>query len=544
MPEHVREVWWRQANVYQVYPRSFADGNGDGLGDLVGVTAHLDYLTALGVDAIWLSPFYPSPLHDSGYDVRDPCAVDPMFGTLEDFATLVEQAHLRGIRVIVDTVPNHVSSEHAWFVEALGSEPGSAARDRFHMRTGRGSDGSEPPTNWLSMFGGPAWTRIDGTDQWYLHLFDPSQPDLNWSNDEVRRSWLDVLRFWLDRGVDGFRVDVALGLAKDMSYPDVDDPAGLIEGLRLDLDDGSPRVAQLRERVANSPMFDRDELVDIYAEWRAVLDAYPGDRMAVAEAWVTPERMGRYVSPTALHQIFGFDFLTAPWSAEALRDRIERTQRAVGAVGALPTWALSNHDTPRVVSRLGDGAIGLQRARALALVAHCLPGSVYVYQGEELGLADAPLTLDERQDPIVRRTDGAQLGRDGGRVPLPWSGAQPPFGFTTSDAPLWLPQPAEWAARTASIQERDGASVLHQYRTTLWLRRVHPGLVDPSVCTVELVTSGHLRITRGAGFTCVLNTSDRAIGVSGTVLATSDPAAFDEVAGGLCPPDTAVWLQH
>lgn len=536
------EPWWRQAAVYQIYPRSFADGNGDGLGDLIGVQHHLDALAALGVTALWLSPFYPSPQHDGGYDVRDPRDVDPMFGTLDDLVALVDQAHARDLRVIIDVVPNHVSVEHPWFQAALASSPGSAERERFHFRTGRDPDA--PPTNWRSMFGGPAWTRLDGTDQWYLHLFDTSQPDLNWANPEVRNTWLDTLRFWLDLGVDGFRVDVALGLAKDMTYPDVDDPEGIIRGLRLDLDDGSDRMSALRALVANSAMFDRDELSDIYAEWRAVLDAYPGDRMAVAEAWVTSDRLPRYVSDRALHQIFGFDFLTAPWSAEAIAERIERTIAATATVGALPTWALSNHDTPRVVTRLGGGAVGRRRARAFAMLAHCLPGSVYVYQGEELGLADVDLPLAARQDPIVRRSGGVELGRDGARVPLPWSGASAPYGFTSSAAPLWLPQPDDWAGLTVAAQQIDPGSTLHMYRTTLWLRRSHPGLLDAAACEVQCVAPGHLRIVRGAGFTCELNTSDAPVPFEGTVLATSDPQASDVIATGLCPPDTAVWVQH
>lgn len=537
-------LWWHQANVYQVYPRSFADGNADGLGDLIGVVDKLDYLTALGITAIWLSPFYPSPLHDSGYDVSDPCAVDPSYGTLDDFKFLLEQAHERGLRVIVDVVPNHVSIEHPWFIEALSGAPGSAAREKFHFRTGRGVNGDEPPTNWESVFGGAAWTRIGETDQWYLHLFDASQPDINWSNAEVREKWLDILRFWLDLGVDGFRVDVALGLAKDMTFPDVDEPGELMQGMRLDLDDGSPRMARLRKRIANAPMLDRDELVDIYADWRNVLDSYPGDRMAVAEAWVTPDRLSRYVSDRALHQIFGFDFLTATWSADDLCSRIERTRTAVGAVGALPTWALSNHDTPRVVSRLGGGELGRERARALALLAHALPGSVYVFQGEELGLADAPLRLEDRQDPIVQRSGGSVLGRDGARVPLPWRGTESPYGFTASDAKLWLPQPLDWASATVEAQEQDSCSTLHQYRTSLWLRRAHPGLRDPSHCTVEIVGSGHLRVTRGFGFTCEVNTSPDPVQIAGTALALSRPGAVADVGLGFCPPNTAVWLQH
>jgi alpha-glucosidase len=538
------DPWWRQATVYQIYPRSFADGNGDALGDLMGIREHLDYLTALGVTALWLSPFYPSPLHDSGYDVIDPRTVDPMYGTMDDFTELLVQAHARDLRVIVDVVPNHVSEQHPWFQAALASEPGSDARERFHIRDGRGPLGAEPPNNWLSMFGGPAWTRIGSSPQWYLHLFDSTQPDLNWNHPDVRKSWLDTLRFWLDLGVDGFRVDVALGLAKDPTYPDLDQPDELIKGLRLDLDDGSAEAEARRKRVANSPIFDRDEVVEIYAEWRALLNAYPGDRMAVAEAWVTPDRIGRYVSEQTLHQIFGFDFLTAPWHAETLAQRIERTRHAVAEVGALPTWALSNHDTPRVVTRLGGGDIGEQRARALALLTHSLPGSIYVFQGEELGLADVELALADRQDPIVRRTNGAELGRDGARVPLPWSGDAPPYGFSTSAERLWLPQPESWQRFTVAEQIRQPTSTLQQYRMALWLRRAHPGLIDAADCHVSVVGPGHLRIERGCGFTCEVNTGDEPFAVSGEVLLTSDPLHTHVIQTGWCPPNTAVWLQR
>lgn len=536
------EPWWRQASVYQIYPRSFADGSGDALGDLIGVRQHLDYLTALGVTAIWLSPFYPSPQHDSGYDVINPRDVDPMYGTINDFLELLAQAHARGLHVIVDVVPNHVSSEHPWFQEALASEPGSPARARFHFREGRTTQ--TPPTNWLSMFGGPAWTQVEATNQWYLHLFDSSQPDLNWTNPEVRQYWIDTLRFWLDLGVDGFRVDVALGLAKDMDFPDIEQPAELTKGLRLDLDDGSPEAQARRARVANSAIFDRDEVFEVYSQWRAVMDEYPGDRMAVAEAWVTSDRIGRYVSSETLHQIFGFDFLTAPWDAEFLATRIQRTREAHAEVDALPTWALSNHDTARVVTRLGGGDKGKHRARALALLAHCLPGSVYVFQGEELGLADVDLAMADRRDPIVRRTQGVERGRDGARVPLPWSGDAPPYGFSSSQDSLWLPQPDDWAPFTVLEQTQQSTSTLHQYRSALWLRRAHPGLVDAFDCEIILVAPGHLRVRRGAGFVCEVNAGNEPIAVSGEVLLASDPSRMYELQSGRCAPDTAVWMQR
>lgn len=529
--------WWRRAAVYQIYPRSFRDGNGDGKGDLRGVIQGLDYLHELGVDAIWLSPFYPSPLRDSGYDVSDPRAVDPMYGNIDDFKELIAQAHSRSIRVIVDVVPNHVSDQHRWFQEALVSAPGSVERNRFHFRDGR-DGGQSPPNNWASLFGGSAWTRITEPDgrpgQWYLHLFDSSQPDLNWSNPQVRADALETLRYWLDLGVDGFRIDVALGLAKDMTYPDVDDPVGITEALRFDLDDGSVESQQRRAKVPNSAFFDRDELRDIYREWRAVLDSYPGDRMTVAEAWLPPHRISNYVAPDGLHQVFGFDFLVAPWDADRMRATIQAAIAAVTAVGATPTWALSNHDSPRVVSRLGGGDVGRARARALAMLVQALPGSVYIYQGEELGLADVDLPDAAREDPVFIRTKGEQKGRDACRVPLPWSGGAPPYGFTESTTPLWLPQPEDWVEVTIAAEEADPESSLHLFRRALQLRHHIPNM------NVEFIDhgTGILAFRRG-DFHCLMNTSDAAIALpEGEIVLRSQPAHESVLA-----PNTTVWMR-
>ena len=545
-PSATVRPWWHRASVYQVYPRSFRDGNGDALGDLPGVIDGLPYLAALGVDAIWLSPFYPSPQRDSGYDVADPRGVDPMYGTLDDARRLIDEAHARGLRVIVDVVPNHASAERDWFQAALRAAPGGAERARFHFRDGRGEGGSEPPTNWMSMFGGPAWTRIvepDGAPgQWYLHTFDPSQPDLNWSNPEVRADGMATLRFWLDLGVDGFRVDVALGLAKDMTYPDLDDPEGIILALRMDLDDGSQEAKARRAKVANSPILDRDEVQDIYREWRAVLDSYPGERMAVCEAWVPPERAARYVAPDTLHQIFNFDFMSVPFDAGQIRSVIDRTMESLAIVGAPPTWALSNHDTPRVVSRLGGGEAGLRRAMCLALLAHVLPGAVYVYQGEELGLADAELPDSARQDPVWFRTNGAQKGRDAARVPLPWSGEAPPYGFTASDAALWLPQPGDWAEQTIDAELQAPHSPLHVYRAMLGLRHSHPGLAGDGLQVSE-PQPGVLVVERGSGLMCVVNASAARVSWPGVALVVSDASVRISSAQVALPPETAAWLQ-
>ncbi|MGI4895160.1 MAG: glycoside hydrolase family 13 protein, partial [Janthinobacterium lividum] len=467
--------WWRDAVIYQVYPRSFADADGDGLGDLAGITSRLPHLAGLGVDAVWLSPVYPSPQKDAGYDVADYRDIEPLFGTLDDFDVLVRTAHELGLRVVMDVVPNHTSAAHAWFRAALAAGPGSAERGRYVFRDGRG-DG-EPPNSWRSVFGGSAWTRVhDGS--WYLHLFDSSQPDLDWSNPEVIAEFEDLLRFWLDRGVDGFRIDVAHGLVKAPGLPEWDHDQTLLNGSTTS-----------GERP---PMWDQEGVHEIYRGWREVLDSYPGDRMLVAEAWVTPpERLVRYVRDDEMHQAFNFDYLRAPWRATDLRQVIDSTLSAHASVGAPPTWVLSNHDVVRHASRLGypaggeptqgvgpddpqpDAARGLRRARAATVFTLALPGGAYVYQGEELGLPEVTtLPAEVRQDPSFFRTDGADQGRDGCRVPIPWEGAAPSYGFGPGDA-SWLPQPELWAELSVAAQEGVAGSTLELYRTTIAARKHH-----------------------------------------------------------------------
>ncbi|PFG41302.1 alpha-glucosidase [Georgenia soli] len=492
-PAHDRdEAWWRHAVIYQVYPRSFADGNGDGMGDLPGITSRLDHLAALGVDALWLSPFYRSPQHDGGYDVSDYRDVDPRFGTLADADALLERAHALGLRVIVDLVPNHTSDEHVWFREALAAGPTSPERARYLFREGGGEVGEEPPNNWESIFGGPAWTRVCDRDdapgspwendgQWYLHLFDSTQPDLNWENPEVRAEMESVLRFWLDRGVDGFRVDVAHGLVKAAGLPDWTGHVEMVAGTE-DEPGGTARP--------HPPMFDQDGVHEIYRSWRRVVDEYPGERVLVAEAWVDPlERLARYVRADEMHQAFNFAFLVSPWSAPRLRECVEESYRVNDAVGAPTTWVLSNHDVVRHASRLGlpetgkgpngigaedvqpDAELGLRRARAATLLMLGLPGSAYLYQGEELGLPEhTALPDDAREDPAFFRTDGAEKGRDGCRVPLPWEAGAPSFGFSEQGR-SWLPQPDGWHAHAADVQDGDPRSTLELYRTVLRLRR-------------------------------------------------------------------------
>ncbi|WP_425560117.1 glycoside hydrolase family 13 protein, partial [Kineococcus glutinatus] len=481
--------WWRDAVIYQVYPRSFADSDGDGTGDLPGVTAHLDHLAALGVDAVWLSPFYPSPQADAGYDVADYRDVDPVFGTLADFDALLARAHALGLRVVVDLVPNHTSDAHAWFRTALASPPGSPERARYLFRDGRGERGELPPNDWRSVFGGSAWTRTSGPGgepgQWYLHLFDTRQPDLDWSDPEVRAEFLDVLRFWLDRGVDGFRVDVAHGLVKAEGLPDWAGQSRMVEGQVGD----DPEHEEFRQ---HGPMWDQDGVHEIYRSWRAVLDSYPGERMMVAEAWVPdPERLARYVRPDEFHQAFNFDFLVAHWNAGALRHVVDRSLGASARVGAVATWVLSNHDVVRHASRLGlpvpggnpsgigpedvqpDAALGLRRARAATLLELALPGSAYVYQGEELGLPEhTTLPAGVRQDPSFHRTSGRVVGRDGCRVPLPWRAGAPAFGFSPTGA-SWLPQPPAFGPLAADAQVGVEGSTFELYRAALRLRREH-----------------------------------------------------------------------
>ena len=524
--------WWREAVIYQVYVRSFADADGDGLGDLAGIRSRLPYLRRLGVDAIWLNPCYPSPQADAGYDVADYRDIDPRFGTLADIDGVLADAHALGLRVIMDIVPNHTSDEHAWFEQALAAGPGSRERARYLFRDGRGPGGGQPPNDWQSTFGGPAWTRIteaDGTPgQWYLHLFDIKQPDLDWLNDEVREEFESILRFWFDRGIDGFRIDVAHGLAKDPEMPDL--PA---------------RFAAGGPAAFGHPHWDLDEVHDVYRRWREVSDEYDGERAFVAEVWVqTAERLARYLRPDELHTAFNFHLLLAPWDAAALREAIDTSIDALDEVGAPPTWVLSNHDVVRHVTRYGGGQLGRQRARAAAVLMLALPGGAYIYQGEELGLEEVTDLPDEmRQDPAFRRTAGKVTGRDGCRVPVPWSGTSAPFGFGPGRGQPWLPQPPEWAELTVERQEDDPASMLALYRTALGLRRQLAALGDGRLTWLDVGPEA-VAFHRDPGFACVVNIGDRTLAIpdellrNGEVLLASGPLGED----GRIPGATAVWL--
>ena len=532
-------LWWQDAVIYQVYPRSFKDSNGDGEGDLQGVISGLPYLAELGVDAIWLSPFYKSPNKDGGYDVSDPRDVDPRFGTLADAKALIEAAHSHGIKFIADIVPNHFSAEHEWFKAALASPKGSAERARFHFYDGRGENGELPPNNWISIFRGPAWTRTsDG--QWYLHLFDSSQPDLNWNNPDVAADFEKTLRFWLDLGADGFRIDVAHGCVKDEILIDHRDPERLIDALRLDfLDMTTEERAGL---LADVPFFDREGVHEVYRKWRAILDSYDGDRMSVAEAFVYPSsRAARYVRKGELHQVFNFNFMMLGWDAVAMKQSIITTLDELKDVAAPATWVLNNHDTPRVVTRIG----GLARARALAHLIHALPGGVYVYQGEELGLPSAELPDSARQDPAFIRSGGTDKGRDECRVPLPWVGAAENYGFGTGTP--WLPQPRVWSGYAMDNESADPASTLNFYRKMIALRHNHPALGGIGGVTWISSEPTIMHFTREPGLEVVVNAgaATASVQVAGhTILLASseDVKATDGVLQ--IPADTTVWLER
>ncbi|MFG1989832.1 glycoside hydrolase family 13 protein [Actinoplanes sp. NPDC048988] len=534
------EHWWRDAVIYQVYPRSFADSDGDGMGDLPGITGRLPYLRDLGIDAVWLSPFYPSPQYDAGYDVADYRGVDPRFGDLGDADKLIAEAHHLGLKLIVDLVPNHTSSEHEWFRAAVAAPKGSPERARYIFRDGKGPDGSEPPNSWQSVFGGPAWERLpDG--QWYLHLFDVTQPDLNWDNPEVRSEFVDILRFWLDRGVDGFRVDVAHGLIKDRDLTDWTSTSQILGGLEPA---GPP-----------PPMWDQEGVHAIYQQWRSVLDEYPGGRILVAEAWVQPaSRLARYVRPDEMHQAFNFPYLDAPWTPVRLAEIIDESLAANDEVGATTTWVLSNHDVVRHATRLGypvgqarmhgigaedpqpDTALGLRRARAATLLMLGLPGSAYLYQGEELGLPEHTTMPDEfREDPAWERSGHTERGRDGCRVPLPWEADAPSYGFGPSDK-SWLPQPAVWAEYAADRQQGVPGSTWELYRNALAVRRER-GL-GAGTFTWSRKSDEVLEFRNNSALILTNFGADAAeLPAGATVLLSSEPLDDD----GRVPTDVTVW---
>ena len=529
------DAWWRDAVVYQVYVRSFADANGDGIGDLAGVLDRLPYLRDLGVDALWFSPWYPSPMADSGYDIADYRSIDPAYGKLEEAERLIAEARALGIRAIVDIVPNHVSDQHPWFRDALASPPGSPERARFWFRPGSGPEGASPPNGWQSHFGGSAWTRSNGDGDWYLHLFAPEQPDLNWMHSDVWAEHEDVLRFWFDRGVAGVRIDSAALLVKD---------------------------PELAEETANSgpgehPFTDRDTLHDIYRRWRAIADSYAEPRVLVGEIWLPDaDRFARYLRPDELHTAFNFDFLACPWEPSPMRTSIEAALAAHAPVDAPATWVLSNHDVTRPVTRYGrddssfafeskragtptDRERGTRRARAAALLAMALPGSMYIYQGEELGLPEVEdIPSERRQDPMWHRSGGVDPGRDGCRIPIPWSGDHPPYGFSADNAARpWLDQPDDWAPLTVAAESGDPGSMLALYRAGLRVRGQAPW--GAGAFTWLSSSDDVLAFARGDSFACLVNFGPEAVPlpVGAEVLISSN-----DLEGGAVQQDTTVWL--
>ncbi len=533
-------TWWRNAVIYQIYPRSFADSSGDGYGDLPGIIDRLPYLTQLGVDAVWLSPFYLSPMADAGYDVADYRVVDPLFGETADAHELISRAHDLGLRIIIDLVPNHTSDEHEWFRAAVAAGPGSSEREMYLFRDGQGEHGELPPNNWSSVFGNSAWTRLHHADgapeQWYLHLFDVKQPDLNWNDERVRAAFDDVLRHWLDAGVDGFRVDVAHGLAKKPGLPDQKEVTELL-GTNM------------------GPMWDQDGVHEIYRRWHGVLTEYDGDRALVAEAWVPDlDRLALYVRPDEMQQAFNFAFLNAPWDAATYRTVIRDSIAANDAVGAPTTWVLSNHDVMRHASRLGradtgnrnsagpedpqpDHELGLRRARAATLMMLALPGSAYIYQGEELGLPEHTTMPHEfRQDPIWERSDHEQVGRDGCRVPMPWTADAPALGFSPTGR-TWLPQPESYRLLAVDQQIDVPGSTWSLYRDALALRKSY-ALGDGSLEWVNDLGDDVVGFTTG-DVTVLSNVSGVPVALpDGEILISSTPVDAE------LPTDATVWLRR
>ena len=535
-------AWWRNAVIYQVYVRSFHDANGDGIGDLAGVRAKLPYLRRLGVDGIWLNPFYPSPKHDHGYDVSDYFSVDPECGTVTCFDQLVDEAHRLDIKVIIDIIPNHCSVEHPWFKAALAADPGSAERARFHFADGRGDDGELPPNNWRSIFGGSAWQRVTERDgqlgQWYLHTFSSAQPDFNWCNPDVAAHFEQVVRFWFDRGVDGLRIDVAHGCHKAAGLPDHD----------------SALADELTGHPVNPYAWNQPEVHAVWRQWRAIADEYAEydgrDRVLVGEVGVLDaEQLAQYQRPDELHQTFFFEFLHAAWDEQSLRSTIESGLDTIAGSGSAVTWVLNNHDVPRAVTRYaggtpggepGDTELGRTRAKAAALMMFALPGSTYLYQGEELGLPEVVDLPDEvLTDPMFHNTGGVRRGRDGCRVPLPWAESRDNLGFSPDGAAgkPWLPQPSWFASLAVDRQRREGESMLRLYEEAIALRRRLPELKTGALQWLPS-EPGVLAFTRGDGFACVVNCSSQPVcsPIEGEPLLASDPDVGEKM-----PPDTAAW---
>ncbi len=550
LPARSERPWWRDAVTYQIYIRSFADANGDGKGDVEGIRSKLPYLKQLGVDAIWITPWYPSPQNDHGYDVADYMDIEPDYGTLAQAEQLIKEAHELGIKFIVDIVPNHSSDQHAWFQDALYSAPGSVERNRYIFRDGKGENGELPPNNWQAVFGGPAWHRVTEANgrpgQWYLHLFAVEQPDLNWENPEVREHFEQVLKFWLDRGVDGFRIDVAHGMVKEEGLPDITTDPELL-------------------KVQKMPYWDQDGVHEIYRAWRKILDSYPGDRMAVAEAWVSPESLPLYLRNDELANSFNFTFLDSKWDRKILKKNINTSIKNLKGIDAPSSWVFNNHDVTRSVTRfdLGlkgggvsnpkerfgktkkfDAVRGVKRARAGAMLMLALPGGAYIYQGEELGLPEVvDIPKDRLTDPRWKMSGYTDPGRDGCRVPLPWGSTEAgSYGFSTNAnlgaTDSWLPQPKWWGTYGADLQDTDAKSTLNVYRKALAIRKSEEGLGDGKMEWIDFGKKA-LAFSRPGKFVCIVNFG-KAIKLpkGAEVLHSSSP-----LDGNKIPSDTTVWLR-
>ncbi len=537
--------WWRQAVVYQIYPRSFADSNADGIGDLRGIINKVDYLASLSIDAVWLSPFYPSELADGGYDVADYRNVDPRIGTLAEFDEMVQKLHARQIRVFVDIVPNHSSDQHIWFQQALKSPKGSKERARYIFRDGRGENGELPPSDLSSHFGPEGWTRVED-GQWYMHLFTKEQPDFDWSNREVHDEFLKTLKFWSDRGVDGFRIDVAHAMVKNLDPL----PSRSSYSLEVMKDDGT------------DPLFDRDDVHEIYREWRQLFNQYDPPRVAVAEAWVHPHRRPAYASEDGLGQAFNFDLLTSAWNASSFQAVIDENLAFSEQTGSSSTWVMSNHDVIRHATRLvipsGEAGVtfdaenywyvnhrldgdldlnkGLNRAKAATLLMLALPGSSYLYQGEELGLPDVTdIPSEQMQDPQWFRGQGKFKSRDGCRVPLPWSPSGSSFGFGAGGS--HLPQPAWYGDYAVAVQDGKPGSTLELYRSAIALRK---SLISGEKLTWLQSAAGTLWFERENGWSSFTNFTDSEVELpAGEVLLSSSPVSGSRVAG-----NSTVWLKR
>ena len=553
--------WWRQAAIYQIYPRSFKDSNGDGIGDIKGITSKIGYLSSLNLDAVWLSPFFPSALADGGYDVDDYRDVDPKLGSLADFDEMLAKLHEVGIRVFVDIVPNHSSNLHEWFKEAIAAEPGSAARNRYIFRDGKGANGELPPTDWPSHFAPSAWThesKMGGKhNQWYCHLFAPEQPDFNWDNREIEEDFLKTLKFWADRGVDGFRIDVAHGMKKDLSEPLKNQP-------------NFPSYKELEQNPGQNVLFDRDELHDVYKEWRQLFDQYDPPRVAVAEASVPPSRLVKYASPDELGQSFNFELFDANFNAGEFKLIIDRALVNAKKNGSSTTWCINNHDQMRPATKFGllptvdrirwrnsngtasplDEKLGVQSAVAASMLIMALPGCTYIYQGEELGLLEVmDIPESEIQDPQYLRNHKVDKGRDGCRVPLPWTKTGSSFGFGTAGA--HLPQPKSFGEKSVEVESADPHSPLSTFRKALELRK---GLIAPEELTWhETGDASVLHFSRPNGLHCITNFGRNHYNFDGIgeLIHSSGPMAQAgvylihgiETTGNELPPATTVWVQ-